>query len=159
MKIDRVLELLKIERECVTRQSPCNDKSKLCNRNCGECDIAQNDLEIIEMYDFVISMMEMKQDDIKKESEMGTIRDTNPDHYKVDDADFVEYMKDQKIAGFGDWMFANGYNTGVLTAQLDLVRCKDCKHYLASRGICEKEHAHGCAEMWFCADGERMDRI
>lgn len=58
MKIDRVLELLKIERECVTRQSPCNEKSKLCNRNCGECDIAQNDLELIEMYDFVISMIE-----------------------------------------------------------------------------------------------------
>lgn len=62
MKIDRVLELLKIERECVTRQSPCNEKSKLCNRNCGECDIAQNDLEIIEMYDFVISMLEMQQE-------------------------------------------------------------------------------------------------
>ena len=58
MKIDRVLELLKIERECVTRQSPCNEKSKLCDRNCGECDIAQNDLEIIEMYNFVISMIE-----------------------------------------------------------------------------------------------------
>ena len=58
MKIDRVLELLKIERECVTRQSPCNEKSKLCDRNCGECDIAQNDLELIEMYDFVISMIE-----------------------------------------------------------------------------------------------------
>lgn len=58
MKIDRALELLKIERECVTRQSPCNEKSKLCDRNCGECDIAQNDLELIEMYDFVISMIE-----------------------------------------------------------------------------------------------------
>lgn len=58
MKIDRVLELLKIERECVTRQSPCNERSKLCDRNCGECDIAQNDLELIEMYDFVISMIE-----------------------------------------------------------------------------------------------------
>lgn len=58
MKIDRVLELLKIERECVTRQSPCNEKSKLCDRNCGECDISQNDLELIEMYDFVISMIE-----------------------------------------------------------------------------------------------------
>ena len=58
MKIDRVLELLKIERECVTRQSPCNEKSKLCDRNCGECDIAQNDLELIEMYDFVIGMIE-----------------------------------------------------------------------------------------------------
>lgn len=60
MKIDRVLELLKIERECVTRQDPYNEKSKLCNRNCGECDIAQDGLEIIEMYDFVISMLEMK---------------------------------------------------------------------------------------------------
>lgn len=60
MKIDRVLELLKIERECVTRQSPCNEKSKLCDRNCGECDIAQNDLELIEMYDFVIGMLEMQ---------------------------------------------------------------------------------------------------
>ena len=60
MKIDRVLELLKIERECVTRQSPCNEKSKLCDRNCGECDIAQDDLEIIEMYDFVIGMLEMQ---------------------------------------------------------------------------------------------------
>lgn len=58
MKIARVLELLKIERECVTRQSPCNEKSKLCDRNCGECNIAQNDLELIEMYDFVISMIE-----------------------------------------------------------------------------------------------------
>ena len=58
MKIDRALELLKIERECVTRQSPCNEKSKLCDRNCGECDLAQNDLELIEMYDFVISMIE-----------------------------------------------------------------------------------------------------
>lgn len=58
MKIARVLELLKIERECVTRQSPCNEKSKLCDRNCGECDIAQNDLELIEMYDFVIRMIE-----------------------------------------------------------------------------------------------------
>ena len=58
MKINRVLELLKTERECVTRQSHCNEKSKLCDRNCGECDIAQNDLELIEMYDFVISMIE-----------------------------------------------------------------------------------------------------
>lgn len=63
MKINRVLELLKAERECVTRQSPCNEKSKLCDRNCGECDIAQNDLESIEMYDFVISMVEMKSEE------------------------------------------------------------------------------------------------
>lgn len=41
------------------------------------------------------------------------IKDTNPDHYKVDDANFIEYMNDPKISSFGDWMFANGFNSGV----------------------------------------------
>lgn len=41
------------------------------------------------------------------------IKDTNPDHYKVDGTNFIEYMNDPKISGFGDWMFANGYNSGV----------------------------------------------
>ena len=41
------------------------------------------------------------------------IKDTNPDHYKVDDANFIEYMNDPKISGFGNWMFANGFNSGV----------------------------------------------
>lgn len=41
------------------------------------------------------------------------IKDTNPDHYKVDGANFVEYMNDPKISGFGNWMFANGFNSGV----------------------------------------------
>lgn len=75
MKIARVLELLKIERECVTRQSPCNEKSKLCNRNCGECDIAQNDLEIIEMYDFVISMIET----LSERSQWISVKDRLPE--------------------------------------------------------------------------------
>lgn len=41
------------------------------------------------------------------------IKDTNPDHYKVDGANFIEYMNDPKIAGFGNWMFTNGFNSGV----------------------------------------------
>lgn len=41
------------------------------------------------------------------------IKDVNPDHYKVDGANFIEYMDDPKISGFGDWMFANGFNSGV----------------------------------------------
>ena len=41
------------------------------------------------------------------------VKDTNPDHYKVDGANFIEYMNDPKIAGFGNWMFANGFNSGV----------------------------------------------
>lgn len=86
MKIDRVLELLKIERECVTRQSPCNEKSKLCNRNCGECDIAQNDLELIMMYDFVISMVEM----MSKRERWISVKDRLPD----DASDVLAYYND-----------------------------------------------------------------
>jgi hypothetical protein len=44
---------------------------------------------------------------------MKMIKDTNPDHYKVDGANFIKYMNDQKISGFGNWMFANGFNSGV----------------------------------------------
>lgn len=41
------------------------------------------------------------------------IKDVNPDHYKAEGANFIEYMDDPKIRGFGDWMFANGFNSGV----------------------------------------------
>lgn len=44
---------------------------------------------------------------------MKMIEDTNPDHYKVDGANFIEYMNDPKISGFGNWMFADGFNSGV----------------------------------------------
>lgn len=53
------------------------------------------------------------------------IKDTNPDHYRVDGADFVEYMHDPKISGFGDWMFANGYNTGTLAERTQWISVKD----------------------------------
>lgn len=41
------------------------------------------------------------------------IKDTNPDHYKAEGANFIEYINDPKISDFGDWMFANGFNSGV----------------------------------------------
>lgn len=41
------------------------------------------------------------------------IKDTNPDHYKAEGANFIEYINDPKISGFGNWMFANGFNSGV----------------------------------------------
>lgn len=43
------------------------------------------------------------------------MKDTNPDHYKVGGADFIKFMDDPQIKGFGDWMFANGFNTGKLS--------------------------------------------
>lgn len=62
------------------------------------------------------------------------MKDTNPDHYKVDGADFIRFMVDPLIKGFGDWMFANGYNTGELSANR-WISVKDrlpekCERYL-----------------------------
>ena len=56
MKISRVIELLRCERECVFKNA------NGCDRNCDRCDLVQNDLELIEMYDFLISMMEIGQE-------------------------------------------------------------------------------------------------
>ena len=40
----------------------------------------------------------------------------------------------------------------------ELVRCKNCKHYKEDgTGMCDLYHAHGCAETWYCADGERKE--
>ena len=41
--------------------------------------------------------------------------DTKPDHYKVSGADFIKFMDDPQIKGFGNWMFANGFNMGELS--------------------------------------------
>lgn len=43
------------------------------------------------------------------------MKDTNPDHYKAGGADFIKFMDDPQVKGFGDWMFANGFNTGELS--------------------------------------------
>lgn len=43
---------------------------------------------------------------------------------------------------------------------IDLVRCKDCKHFEryygdSKKGVCEKLNIIGRPEEWFCADGKR----
>lgn len=43
------------------------------------------------------------------------MKDTNPDYYKVGGADFIKFMNDPQIKGFGDWMFVNGFNMGELS--------------------------------------------
>ena len=52
MEDKRILELLKIERECVRRNSDCE-----CDRNCVKCDLVQTDGELLEMYDILIGRM------------------------------------------------------------------------------------------------------
>ena len=49
----RMLELLKIERECVSR-------ADTCDRNCASCDLVQDTNELLEMYDKVIRLVANK---------------------------------------------------------------------------------------------------
>ena len=53
MTVERMIELLKIEKECVTRAS-----TDICDRQCDKCDLVQEDKELLMMYDQVISHLE-----------------------------------------------------------------------------------------------------
>ena len=52
MTIERALDLLKIERACVM-------KANTCGRDCANCALVQEDTELIKMYNYVISAMEI----------------------------------------------------------------------------------------------------
>lgn len=54
MTDQRALELLKIERECICR----NSARVQCDRECEKCDLVQETDELIAMYDHVISNIE-----------------------------------------------------------------------------------------------------
>ena len=45
MEFSDALRLIGIEKECVIRNSV-----GICNRNCGECDLAQKDTDLIETF-------------------------------------------------------------------------------------------------------------
>ena len=61
---------------------------------------------------------------------------TNPEHFKSSEK-FIKFMDDADIASFGKWQWANGFNTAVVAAKIQLkklpsaqpeiIRCKDCK--------------------------------
>ena len=55
MTPERVLELLKIERECINRNNQPFGMN--CNRECGKCDLLQDTDELLEMYDYLINLM------------------------------------------------------------------------------------------------------
>lgn len=52
MTIERIIELLAIEHECILRNANAN-----CDRNCGACDLVQDDGELHEMYTNVIAIL------------------------------------------------------------------------------------------------------
>lgn len=56
MTIERIIDLLKIEHECMLRGAH-ND----CDRNCADCDLVQDDAELHEMYMDAIAMLERQK--------------------------------------------------------------------------------------------------
>ena len=50
MELKRIYELLNIERECIMRGSQCN-------RDCANCDLVQDESELILMYNILITMI------------------------------------------------------------------------------------------------------
>ena len=53
MTIQRMIELLEIEHECMLRGSHDD-----CDRNCADCELVQDDGELHEMYTNVIGILE-----------------------------------------------------------------------------------------------------
>jgi hypothetical protein len=56
MTVERMIELLEIEKECV-RRNACGE----CNRACHICDLLQDDTELHEMYEEVIALLKAQE--------------------------------------------------------------------------------------------------
>lgn len=65
--------------------------------------------------------------------------DTNSYHFEAHQK-FMQFMDDAEISSFGRWQWSNGFNTALTavgidlkklpSAQPDIIRCKDCKHWV-----------------------------
>lgn len=80
----RILELLKIERECVSRNGQCD-------RDCAKCDLVQIDSDLIEMYDNAIELYQkivegravvLRDEDIR---DMRSVISSSERKYTLDD--------------------------------------------------------------------------
>ena len=63
MNTEQILKVLKIERECIRRQTSISNlfPKAECNRNCADCDLCLPDDEILEVLDFLINGYELLQ--------------------------------------------------------------------------------------------------
>lgn len=58
---ERMLKLLKIEQKCVKRASGLDATfDGICNRDCAQCDLVQEETELLQMYENVIKLVEQK---------------------------------------------------------------------------------------------------
>ena len=56
MTIQRMIELLEIEHECILRNSHDD-----CDRNCADCNLVQDDGDLHEMYTDVIALLKKQE--------------------------------------------------------------------------------------------------
>jgi hypothetical protein len=77
MTIERIIELLEIEKECILRNATGE-----CNRDCAKCDLVQDDTELQEMYTEVIAMTKAQEPRVMTLEEVL--------HLKFDDIVFFE---------------------------------------------------------------------
>lgn len=57
MTIDRIIELLEIEKQCVLRNS-----IRECDRDCANCDLVQKDSDLLKMYTDVIDLLKERRE-------------------------------------------------------------------------------------------------
>ena len=98
MTIDRMIELLKIERDCMLRAAHDD-----CDRNCADCELAQDDYELDEMYINVISLL-MEQQKIVR---CKYCRFYEPDKYAPGEGD-CNGACDNLVKVSDDWFCADG---------------------------------------------------
>ena len=65
MTIERMIELLKIEHECMLRKSHDD-----CNGDCNNCDLVQDDGELHEMYMDVIGILKAQEPRVMELTEL-----------------------------------------------------------------------------------------
>ena len=99
---------------------------------------------------------------------------TNPDHFKSSEK-FIKFMDDADIASFGKWQWANGFNTAVVAARIQLKNLPSAQKtgtWLVAKGACEPDYMEcnhcgwiteyygGLEEEWnYCPHcGARMER-
>ena len=71
MTVERMIELLEIEKECVLRNA-----SGECNRYCAGCDLLQDDTELHEMYTEAMALLKAHEPHILPLEELQSIGET-----------------------------------------------------------------------------------
>ena len=85
-------------------------------------------IHIVEALEMAISALQAQEakssnDTINRQAAIDTVDSetvsTNPEHFKSSEK-FIKFMDDADIASFGKWQWANGFNTALVAANIQL---------------------------------------